>query len=127
MRASEILRNLADLIDRAEVKQNNAKQAIQAVTPQQVPTHDQEPTLVAVKVPNTDNTEAGVFVPPLQAKLELLKKSVNVDSIYDQTGADEDLTGRGQDNEDELDRVKKLSGVNVVAQDAAADDEPLDI
>ena len=127
MRASEILRNLADLIDRAEAKQSNAAQAIQAVTPQQVPTQGQQPALVAVKVPNNDNTEAGVFVPPLQAKIELLKKSVDVDSIYDETGADEDLTGHGQDNEDEVARVKKLSGVNVVARDAAADDEPLDI
>jgi hypothetical protein len=127
MRASEILRNLADLIDRAEAKQSNSAQAIQAVAPQQAPTQDQQSTLVAVKVPNTDNTEAGVFVPPLQAKLELLKKSVNVDSIYDQTGADEDLTGRGQDNEDELEQMKKMAGINPVVADEAGSDEPLDV
>lgn len=127
MRASEILRNLADLIDRAEAKQSNAAQAIQAVAPQQVPTQDQQPALVAIKVPNTDNTEAGVFVPPLQAKLELLKKSVNVDSIYDETGADEKLTGHGQDNEDELEQMKKMAGINPVVADEAGSDEPLDI
>jgi hypothetical protein len=79
------------------------------------------------EVEHTDNTEpGGVFVPPLQAKIELLKKAVDVDSIYDETGEDGDLTGHGSDNEDELDQLKKLSGINIVALDSMASDEPLD-
>lgn len=75
-----------------------------------------------------DKTEdVGIFVSPLQAKLELLKKAVNVDSIYDEEGSDEDLTGYGADNEDELDQIKKLSGISVVAVDEAGSDEPLDV
>ena len=83
--------------------------------------------MTPVEVDNTDNTEPGIFVTPLQAKLELLKKAVNVDSIYDEQGEDSDLTGHGADNEDdELDQLKKLSGINVVAVDEAGSDEPLD-
>lgn len=75
-----------------------------------------------------DKTEkTGVFVAPLQAKLELLKKAVDVDSIYDQGGEDSDMTGYGADNEDELAQMKKLSGINVVVADEAASDEPLDV
>lgn len=114
MRASEILRNLADLIDRAESQPSPAAQAIQAVAPQEVPTQDQTPDLVAVAVPNKDETEAGVFVPPLQAKIELLKKAVDVDNIYDQ-------------GEDELSQMKKMAGINPVVADEAASDEPLDV
>jgi hypothetical protein len=76
-----------------------------------------------------DKTEqGGIFVAPLQAKLELLKKAVNVDSIYDEPGEDGDLTGHGADNEDdELNQLKKLSGINIAAIDEMASDEPLDV
>ena len=84
--------------------------------------------LTQVDVDNTDNTESGIFVSPLQAKLELLKKAVDVDSIYDEHGTDNDLTGHGADNEDdEINQLKKLSGINVVAVDEAGSDEPLDV
>jgi predicted glycosyltransferase involved in capsule biosynthesis len=83
--------------------------------------------MTVVDVDNTDNTESGVFVPPLQAKIELLKKAVNVDSIYDQQGSDEDLTGHGSDNEDELSRIKHMAGIHPVAQDEMGSDEPLDV
>lgn len=114
MRVAELLRKLADVIASAEGDDTASNE------------QPNKAELVQVDVPNDDESEAGVFVPPLQAKLELLKKSVNVDNIYDQGGEDSDLTGHGADNEDELDRVKKLSGINVVAQQEAADDEPFD-
>jgi hypothetical protein len=76
-----------------------------------------------------DHTEnVGLFVPPLQAKLELLKKAVDVDSIYDEQGEDNDLSGHGADNEDdELGQLRKLSGINIAAIDEMASDEPLDV
>ena len=118
MKASEILHGLAELLSGIEAGQG---QEINQQTAQ-------TPSLTVVDVDNTDNTESSVFVPPLQAKIELLKKSVNVDSIYDQTGADEDLTGQGADNEDELARMKQLSGIkNPVAQEEMGSDEPLDV
>lgn len=111
MRVADLLRKLADVIAAAEGDDVSMDQT-------------NKPELMQVDVSNDDTSDAGVFVPPLQAKLELLKKSVNVDNIYDQGGEDSDLTGHGDDNEDELSRVKKLSGINVVAQQEAVDDEP---
>ena len=116
MRASDILHGLAELLAGIEGGQGQEMGQQTAAT------------LTVVDVDNTDHTDSGVFVPPLQAKIELLKKSVNVDSIYDQTGADEDLSGHGSDNEDELARMKQLSGIkNPVAQDEMGSDEPLDV
>jgi hypothetical protein len=96
-----------------------------SASPQQV--QPNRAVMTPVQADNTDNTEAGVFVPPLQAKLELLKKAVNVDSIYDEQGEDGDMTGHGADNEDELDQIKKLSGISAVVVDEAGSDEPLDV
>jgi hypothetical protein len=115
MKASDILRNLADLLDQSGVSLpgQEQQQPQQAVSPQEIPTQDQTPKLVPVEVSNADGAEAGVFVPPLQAKIELLKKSVGVDNTYDEQGGDELAT------------IKKLSGIP--AQQEAADDEPLEV
>ena len=97
MKVAELLRSLADMISSVEGGEQ----------PQQA-----EPMMTAVSVDNTDNTETGVFVPPLQAKLEILKKSVGMDNVYD---------GQG----DELGDIRKMAGLSP-AQQEAADDEPLD-
>ena len=105
MKASEILHGLADLLSGLEMSQGAEQQ------PQ--PTA----TLVQVSADNSDQSDSGTFVPPLQAKLELLKKSVGVDSVYDQCGPDEDLTGQGADNEDELARMKQMAGIHIAGED----------
>jgi hypothetical protein len=104
MKASDILHGLADLLSGIE-----GNRSVQ----QQQPTA----TLIQVSADNTDHSDIGTFVPPLQAKLELLKKSVGVDSVYDQTGPDEDLTGHGADNEDELARMKQMAGIHIASED----------
>lgn len=111
MRASEILRKLADVIDSAEAGQ--AQQA--PVVQQAVPTLMKAVALAPAKEPAAEQPEIAIttFVPPLQTKIELLKKAVDVDSIYDKGG-------------DELAQMKKHAGINPVALDAAADDEPLE-
>lgn len=109
MRASEILRGLADLIDNAEGEQSPT------VTPQQA-AHGQTPMskFTPVNQEPASVQDAGTFVPPLQAKIELLKKAVDVDNIYDQGG-------------DELTQMKKMAGINPVVTDEAGSDEPLDV
>jgi len=97
MRASEILRKLADVIDSAEGS---------------TPVTSEMPSKVEVSPSEIDKSEAGVFVPPLQAKIEILKKSVGMDSVYDEEG-------------DELERVKHMAGITPVQQEAS-DDDPLD-
>lgn len=116
MKASEILRGLAELLAGLEQSQQASEPQVAVVS--KFTPDTQEPDSAQ---------QGGVFVPPLQAKLELLKKAVNVDSIYDETGADEDLTGHGADNEDELARMRKMAGINPVVADEGASEDPLDI
>ena len=100
MRASEILRKFADMLDQQE---GGAEQ------------HEMQPhaELTQVEVDHTDGTDSTTMVPPLQQKLELLKKAVDVPNAFD--GADE------------LSDIKKLSGVNPAVIHIAADDDPIGV
>ena len=102
MKASDILHGLADLLSGLEPKQTQPEQGV---------------SLVQVSADNTDHSDSGTFVPPLQAKIELLKKSVGVDSVYDQQGPGEQLTGHGADNQDELARMKQMAGIHIAGED----------
>ena len=109
MRASEILRKLADVIDSAEGGEVVQSQP-QAAHP------NVRVALAPAEQPSAEQPQVAVttFVPPLQAKIELLKKAVEVDSIYDRGG-------------DEIEQLKKSAGIHPVVASEAADDEPLDI
>ena len=98
MKTAEILRQLADLID----KNSN---------------DDAE---------ELDHQPDDLFVPPLQLKLELLKKATGVDSIYTDEEGEEEPTH----SYDELSAIKRNAGMedlNPVVFDALGDDEPLDV
>jgi hypothetical protein len=78
MRASEFLRSLANTMAALE-------------TGVEVPgehSHSQEPV--------DDNV--GEFTPPLQTKIELLKKANNVKSVYDQNGNPVSASGNPTNN-----------------------------
>ena len=100
MKVADLLRKLADVIAAAESE-----------------TAPEQPTgteLVQVEVPNDDESEPGVFVPPLQAKLELLKKSVDVPNVYDREGEGE---------ADELADIKKNAGITTAQHIASEDND----
>ena len=99
MKPSEILRSLADMLAAKE---------------------QQEQAPVLAKQPDD------LFVPPLQLKLELLKKATDVENIY----ADEEEEQQAANSYDELDMIKRNAGIqeiNPVVLDALGDDEPLDV
>ena len=99
MKPSEILRSLADMLDaKARAKEQ-----------------DQQPVLA--KQPDD------LFVPPLQLKLELLKRATDVENIY----ADEEEEEAEANSYDELEIIKRNAGINPVVLDALGDDEPLDV
>ncbi len=108
MKTSEILRKLADMIDSSEETDRPANS---------VPHAELEP----VDVDNTDNTELSTMVPPLQQKIELLKKATGVDNHYD------DNEECGCEEPDELDIIKQHAGLRPIAVHIASDDEPLDM
>ena len=95
MKPSEILRSLADMLAAKE---------------------QQEQTPVLAKQPDD------LFVPPLQLKLELLKKATDVENIY----SDEEEEQQAANSYDELHMIKRNAGLNPVVLDALGDDEPLD-
>ena len=106
MNTAEILRALADMIDKHSApQQQEPQQAVLAPQPQ-------EPT---------PEPELDKMVPPLQQKMELLKKAVGVPSEFDDVGDDSDC-GCGEGPEDEISIMRRNAGMNPVVVSAASDD-----
>ena len=104
MKTAEILRKLADMLDN------------EAETPADAPTLSHGTKLKPVEVNNTEQGEVTVPIPPLQAKIELLKKSEGLPNAYDKCN-DEDS------DDDELAVIKKNAGLNTMAKHEMADDD----
>jgi hypothetical protein len=104
MKMSDILRDLADKLSAIENGGGEEE-------PQQ---HALEPVEVART--DTDEVDSGHFMPPLQQKLELLKKGVGVANAFDQ---------HGETAPDELDDIKRLTGIDAVMQQEAAEDNDI--
>ena len=58
------------------------------------------------------DVEVGIMIPPLQQKLEILKKSAGMDNALDNAP-------------DELDDIKKLTGIKAVIQQEAGEDNDI--
>ena len=126
MNIADILRKVADLADQ---QANPAVPDDQIVNPAELAEVPAGPYGDEVETP--DNADAGaeddVMVPPLQLKLELLKRAVDVDNIYDDQRADE-VHGN---SEDPLAAIRRnagigASGMTAVIHGIAGADEPLD-
>jgi hypothetical protein len=105
MNTAEILRALADMIDKHSApQQQEPQQAVLAPQPQAP----------------TPEPELNKFTPPLQQKIELLKKAVGVPSEFDSAG--EEDCGCGEGPEDEISIMRKNAGMNPVVVSAATDD-----
>ncbi len=132
MKISELLRNLADLVD---IESDAAKAAALAEQPD---TSDEPSEAIQ---PNTvgDSSLAiqpdDIFVPPLQLKIELLKKATGVESIYSDEKSkrkknkkkNKPTDKKFANSYDELEVIKKNAGMSPVIMDSLADDEPLDV
>lgn len=55
--------------------------------------------------------EIGIFMPPLQAELELFKKSNNLHNVYDNQQVEDYKEEDETEGEDELDCIKRMAGV----------------
>jgi hypothetical protein len=119
MKLSDIMRDLADLIDAKQHGQDHTEAS------PQIASVDYEPEAGAESDSGLAQQPDDVFIPPLQLKIELLKKATGVESVYDDEG-EEDET---QHHYDDLAAIKRNAGIdtNPVVLDALGDDEPLDV
>jgi hypothetical protein len=113
MNTSDILRKLADYIDAQQ--QPESAEILQ-------------PEEVEVVEPEGDGSGLAqqpddIMIPPLQLKIELLKKATGVENVYDEPESEDEE----QYSYDELEHIKRNAGISVVALDALGDDEPLDV
>ena len=92
MKMAELLRQLADRLDQIETGKDAG----------------------VLGKNNAEPSDAEKFIPPLQQKLELLKKGVGVESEYDDEG------------DAELNAIKKNAGISPAVIHVASDDEPLE-
>jgi hypothetical protein len=67
-----------------------------------------------------------VMIPPLQLKVELLKRAVGVDNVYDEGGPRSDQTHDHASFDDELAVMKNRAGIPVAAVMELGNDEILD-
>lgn len=117
MNISELLRTLADKLD-----------SMTTTAPTRGVDMEVAQNLKAARAPETQELDGeemplSTMVPPLQQKMELLKRSVGIDNVFD--GSPIDKAG---DDEDELAVIKRNAGIlpNPAAIMALSDDEPLD-
>lgn len=87
MKMADVLHSIADMLDQTGGDSDGSNQA--KLTPVQVVQHEH---------PGQD-----AMIPPLQQELELKKKENDVDNAFD-----------NQEGSDELDDIKKLTGIKAV-------------
>jgi len=104
MKMSDILHSIADMLDQKdgglEAPENTEKSADDFQ-------HDVDDGAES----GDKDANIGNFIPPLQTKLEILKKSAGMDNAFNQ--------------DDELNDIKKLSGVKPIAIQFASEDNDI--
>jgi hypothetical protein len=108
MKISDIMRDIADLIDQ-KMSQGPGPDSGMS-------TNSTQKKLTKVEVEPPEDTDQAKMVPPLQAKLEILKKSEGLPNVYDDC---EDDAG------DELTVIKKNAGLSAAQHEASEDNDVL--
>jgi len=123
MKIADILRQVADAI---EYQQDPGRPDDQIQNPAELSAVPTGPYGAGVETPNNQDAgaEDAVMIPPLQLKMELLKRAVGVDNVYDPGEPREDETHGGAD--DEIQHIRRMAGVPVAAVMELSNDELLD-
>ena len=111
---ADILRKLADVIDSADDTENTASDYDNngQLDPHERDHAEEKPLLKSLDTDGDgDDTEGDTYIPPLQAKLELMKKSEGVPNAFD-------------DDDAQLNDIKNNAGI---MKQEMADDEPVDV
>lgn len=123
----DIMRKLADLVSSSQgANSGDQPTGAQSGSPELGPMYDEDGNQL-VKQPTNKS------VPPLQLKLELLKKAVGVENLYAEGNQDVDpeasnykTTPMSEDEATALESMKKAAGINALIRNEMSDDEPLD-
>lgn len=125
----DLMRRLADFIasKQSGVEAGDEPQGAESGTDEQdAPMYDENGKEL-VKQPDDK------MVPPLQLKLELLKRAVDVENIYSENNEDPDplasnykTTPMSEGEREALESMKRAAGVNALIRNEMSDDEPLD-
>jgi hypothetical protein len=106
MKMADVLRNLADKLDGIEGSNTSGDNMGKQASDFQ---HDVED---GAESGDREVELTGVMIPPLQQKLEILKKSAGMDNAMDGSS-------------DELADIKQLTGIKAVVQHVAGEDNDI--
>ena len=133
MRIADILRTLANNLEHAEGGTPDPRiQNPGALIDVDIVASDEakKPSPNGTTAAGNDREPEDLFLPPLQQKQELLKKAVGVENVYDDgqpaDPSDENAEAPTPEEEDLLDRIKRMAGVPVAAIQELSNDEVLD-
>lgn len=126
MRIADILRTLANNLEHAEGGTPDPR----LQNPAELISVDTNGSPNGKTASGNDKEPEDLFLPPLQQKQELLKKAVGVDNVYDDgppaDSSDENAEAPTPEEEDLLDRIKRMAGVPVAAIQELSNDSVLD-
>jgi len=121
MKIADVLRQVADAIEQQDAGEPDASIQNPAAL-SAVPTGP-----YGGEVDAPCNPDAGaddeVMIPPLQLKMELLKRAVGVDNVYD---PGEPRADEADGSEDDIQRMRRHAGIPVAAVMELGNDELLD-
>lgn len=121
MKVAEILRKLADIVDKAE--KGNQDPLSTMGDPMSQNLTQQRMTTVEPETPDDADSkgrepELTVMVPPLQQKMEILKKLADLPNEYDRKDdSEEEDEDDEHDDEDEVSKIKRMAGIESTSED----------
>jgi hypothetical protein len=107
MKMADILHSIADMLDQHEGSDISGDNMGKEASDFQHDVHD------GAESGDQHAELTGVMIPPLQQKLEILKKSAGMNNAFDDQGSNE------------LDDIKKLTGIKAVIQHEASEDNDI--
>jgi hypothetical protein len=142
MKIGDIIAKIGELISAVENAENNNTSTQDPGTPDPklrnpagmapviIQSADDKPSPNGQTASGNDKEPEELFLPPLQQKQELLKKAVGVENIYDDgrpgDASDENAEAPTPEEEDLLQRIKRMAGVPVAAVQELSNDDVFD-
>ena len=131
MKVADILRTLANQLEHAEGGAPDPRiQNPAGLIDVEVVADAEKPSPNGTTASGNDKEPEELFLPPLQQKQELLKKAVGVENIYDDgrpgDEGDANADAPTPEEEDLLDKIKRMAGVPVAAIQELSNDSVLD-